>query len=43
MADDEITDAEWKIIESRAARCELVTDEEVEELFGRYSDPHQTQ
>jgi hypothetical protein len=43
MADDDITDAEWKIIERRAARRELATDEEVEELFGRYRDPHQTQ
>jgi hypothetical protein len=31
-----ITDEEWKIIEERAARRDLATDEEVEEVFGRY-------
>jgi len=33
---DEITDEEWKIIEARAARRDLATDEEVEQLFRRY-------
>jgi hypothetical protein len=33
---DDITDAEWKIIEERAARRDLATDEEVEQVFGRY-------
>jgi hypothetical protein len=33
---DDITDDEWKIIEERAARRELATDEEVEQVFGRY-------
>lgn len=34
--DDGITDEEWRIIEERAARRELASDEEVEEVFGRY-------
>jgi len=33
---DEITDAEWKIIEERAQRRELASNEEVEGLFSRY-------
>jgi len=33
---DDITDEEWTIIEARAARCDLATDEEVEQLFRRY-------
>ena len=33
---DDISDEEWKIIEQRAARRELASDEEVERLFGRY-------
>ena len=33
---DDITGEEWKIIEERAARRELATDEEVEEVFSRY-------
>ena len=33
---DDITDDEWKIIEQRAARRDLATDEEVEQLFSRY-------
>jgi len=33
---DSITDEEWKIIEARAARRDLATDDEVEEVFGRY-------
>jgi hypothetical protein len=33
---DEITDEEWTIIEERAARRDLATDEEVEQVFGRY-------
>jgi hypothetical protein len=32
---DDITEEEWKIIEERAARRELATDEEVEEAFSR--------
>jgi hypothetical protein len=35
-ADDDITDAEWKIIEERAARRDLATDDEVEQVFSRY-------
>jgi hypothetical protein len=35
-AGDDITDEEWRIIEERAARRELASDEEVEEVFGRY-------
>jgi hypothetical protein len=34
--DDEISDEEWKIIEERAARRDLATDEEVEQVFSRY-------
>jgi hypothetical protein len=34
--DDDITDDEWKIIEERAARRDLASDEEVEVLFSRY-------
>jgi hypothetical protein len=33
---DDITDEEWRIIEERAARRELATDEDVEQLFARY-------
>ena len=33
---DDITDEEWTIIEARAARRKLATDEEVEQLFRRY-------
>jgi hypothetical protein len=34
--DDGISDEEWTIIEERAARRDLATDEEVERVFGRY-------
>jgi hypothetical protein len=33
---DDITDDEWRIIEQRAARRDLATDEEVEAVFSRY-------
>ena len=33
---DDITDEEWKIIEERAARRDLASDEEVEAVFSRY-------
>ena len=33
---DDITDEEWKVIEERAARRDLASDEEVEEVFSRY-------
>jgi hypothetical protein len=33
---DDITDDEWKMIEERAQRRDLASDEEVEALFGRY-------
>jgi hypothetical protein len=33
---DDITDEEWAIIEARAARRDLATDEEVERVFSRY-------
>jgi hypothetical protein len=36
LRDDDITEDEWKIIEQRAARRDLATDEEVEQLFSRY-------
>jgi hypothetical protein len=35
-AGDDITDEEWEIIEKRAARRHLATDEEVEKVFSRY-------
>ena len=35
-ASDDITDEEWKIIDARAARRDLATDKEVEQVFGRY-------
>jgi hypothetical protein len=34
--DDEISEEEWQIIEQRAARRDLATDEEVEAVFRRY-------
>jgi hypothetical protein len=34
--DDDITDEEWKIIEQRAARKDLATDDEVARVFTRY-------
>jgi hypothetical protein len=33
---DDISDEEWKIIEERAARRDLASDEEVERVFSRY-------
>jgi hypothetical protein len=33
---DDITDEEWMIVEQRAARRDLATDAEVEQLFSRY-------
>ena len=35
-ADDDISEEEWEIIEARAARRELASDKEVEQVFGRY-------
>jgi len=35
-ADDDIGEEEWEIIEARAARRDLATDKEVEQVFGRY-------
>jgi hypothetical protein len=35
-ADEEITDAEWAVIEARAARRDLASSEEVEQMFDRY-------
>jgi hypothetical protein len=35
-ADDDITEEEWDIIEARAARRDLASDKEVEQVFGRY-------
>jgi hypothetical protein len=34
--EDDITDDEWKIIEQRAARRDLASDEEVDAVFSRY-------
>jgi hypothetical protein len=36
LADDDITDAEWRIIEQRASRRDLATDEDVENVFSRF-------
>jgi len=33
---DDISEEEWRIIEERAARRDLASDEEVEALFSRY-------
>jgi hypothetical protein len=33
---DDISDAEWKLIEERAARRDLASDEEVEAVFSHY-------
>ncbi len=35
-AADDLTDEEWKIIEERAARRDLASNEAVEALFRRY-------
>jgi hypothetical protein len=32
----DITDEEWEVIEARARRSDLATDEEVEQVFARY-------
>ena len=37
--DDDLTEDEWRIIEERARRRELASDEEVEAVFGRYRHP----
>ena len=36
--DEDITEEEWRIIEERAARRDLASDEEVEAVFRRYRD-----
>jgi hypothetical protein len=33
---DDMSDGEWQIIDGRAARRDLATDEEVEQVFSRY-------
>ena len=33
---NDITDEEWRIIEERAARPDLATDEEADQVFSRY-------
>jgi hypothetical protein len=35
-ADDDFSEEEWEIIEARAARRDLATDKEVEQVFSRY-------
>jgi hypothetical protein len=35
-AGDDITDEEWRVIEERAARRDLASDEEVKQVFSRY-------
>ena len=36
--DDDISEDEWRIIEERAARRDLASDDEAEALFSRYRD-----
>jgi hypothetical protein len=36
QAGDDITEEEWRVIEERAARRDLASDEEVEAVFSRY-------
>jgi hypothetical protein len=36
ISDDDIIDEEWEVIEARAKRRDLATDEEVEQVFARY-------
>ena len=36
LNDDDITEEEWRLIEERAARRDLASDEDVEAVFGRY-------
>jgi hypothetical protein len=38
-AGDDIAVQEWELIERRASRRDLATDEEVEKVFGRYRNP----
>jgi hypothetical protein len=35
-ADDDISEDEWEIFEARAARRDLASDQEVEQVFSRY-------
>jgi hypothetical protein len=35
-AADDLTEEEWNLIEKRAARRDLASEEELESLFGRY-------
>ena len=35
-AGDDLTDEEWRIVEERAARRDIASDEEVARLFDRY-------
>jgi hypothetical protein len=35
-ADDDIGEEEWEIIEARAARRDLATDKQVDQVFSRY-------
>ena len=34
--DDGLTENEWRLIEERAARRDIASDEDVEAVFGRY-------
>lgn len=36
---DDLTDEEWQLIEKRAARRDLASDEDVERVFSRYRSP----
>jgi hypothetical protein len=36
---EDLTEDEWRIIEERARRRELASDEEVEAVFSRYRHP----
>jgi hypothetical protein len=36
---EDLTEEEWRIVEERALRRELASDEEVEAVFARYRHP----
>jgi hypothetical protein len=36
---EDLTEDEWRIVEQRARRRELATEDEVEAVFGRYRNP----
>jgi hypothetical protein len=36
---EDLTEDEWKIVEKRAQRRELATEDEIEAVFSRYRNP----